>query len=312
MNQYAKPRLLAIVGPTASGKSDMALLLAQQLRGEIICLDSMQVYHGLDIGTAKPTAQEQAQIPHHMLDVVDASQPYCVAQYAQDAQRAIHAILSRGKLPILCGGTGLYLRALSYPLTFGHSAGDEGLRARYQQYLDAHGAGALHALLFERDPVSAQRLHPNDTRRVIRALEVQELTGRPLSSQRMPQAADSPWDMRLFAPDWPRDALYARIDARAHRMAQAGLFEEVAALLAQGILPDAQSMQGLGYKEAVPYLKGEVGRDQTISLIAQRTRNYAKRQLTWFRADPRIQWLPGGQDAAQSLAQQIALLWEET
>ena len=290
----SKPRVLGLVGPTASGKSALALLAARALGGEIVCMDAMQVYRGMDIGTAKPTAREQALARHHLLDVVDPDQPFSVAEYLLLARPAIEGILARGCLPVLCGGTGLYLRALSRGLSLGGTQGDPAIRKRYRRLADSRGNEAVHAILAQRDPAAAARLHPNNLRRVIRALEVQEVTGRPFSAQTMPPDTDGPYDMRLFALDWPREQLYQRIDHRAIRMLDEGLAEEVRSLLAGGLSPDAQSMQGLGYKELVPYLEGRATRERTAELLARRTRNYAKRQLTWFRADARIRWLAGG------------------
>ena len=190
----------------------------------------------------------------------------------------------------MVGGTGLYLRALSRGLTLGGAPKDEAVRARYEALLADEGPERLHRKLQEVDPDAAARLHPNDTRRVIRALEVYEVTGRPFSGQK-PREEDAPWDISLYAPNWPRDELYARVDQRAHVMLRGGLIDEVRALLDRGVSEQAQSMQGLGYKELIPYIKGEAGLLQCEELLKRRTRNYAKRQLTWFRPDPRIRWL---------------------
>ena len=287
-----KPVVLGIVGPTASGKSALAMLAALKLGGEVVCMDSMQVYRRMDIGTAKPTREEQRQIPHHMLDVAEPGDAYSVAEYAMGAGAAIRGILSRGKLPVLCGGTGLYLRALSRKMDFGGAPSDPKLRDAYQQFAQERGTLELHALLEQKDPESAARLHPNDLRRVIRALEVQEITGQPFSAQQMPGDGDGPFDIRLFAIDWPRETLYSRIEARVGRMFCEGLVEEVRGLLYSGVMPEAQSMQGLGYKELVPCMQGEITIKDAAEKIIRRTRNYAKRQLTWFRADGRIHWLP--------------------
>ena len=285
-----KPRILGIVGPTASGKTALGFALAEVRPIEIVCMDSMQVYKGMDIGTAKPSREEQALIPHHMLDVAEPEDEYSVAEYLSGAAAVIEGILSRGRLPILVGGTGLYLRALSQGLTLGGAPKDEAVRARYEALLAEEGQRCLHRKLQEVDPDAAARLHPNDTRRVIRALEVYEVTGRPFSGQK-PREEDAPFDIRLYAPDWPRDELYARVDQRAHGMLRGGLLDEVRALLDRGVSEQAQSMQGLGYKELIPYIKGEAGLLQCEELLKRRTRNYAKRQLTWFRPDPRIRWL---------------------
>ena len=225
-----KPKILGIVGPTASGKTALGFALAEVRPIEIVCMDSMQVYKGMDIGTAKPSKEERALIPHHMLDVAEPEDEYSVAEYLQGASAAIEGILSRSRLPVLIGGTGLYLRALSQGLTLGGTPKNEAVRARYEALLAEEGQGCLHRKLQEVDPGAAARLHPNDTRRVIRALEVYEVTGRPFSGQK-PREEDAPFDIRLFAPDWPRDELYARVDQRAHGMLRGGLLDEVRALL---------------------------------------------------------------------------------
>lgn len=289
-----KPRLLGIVGPTASGKTGLSMMLKDALPIEIVCMDSMQIYRGLDIGTAKPSPEERSLVPHHMLDRRAASEGYSVAEYRQEAMEAIAGILSRGALPVLVGGTGLYLRALSLPLDFGGTAADQRLRAQLKEELDRLGAPALHERLRRVDPESAERLHPNDVRRVMRALEVHAITGRPFSAQRMPGPEDGPYDIRLYAPDWPREQLYRRIDQRVDVMLAQGLVEELKGLLRDGVPEDAQSLQGLGYEELIPYLKGEAGYKESAELIKRRTRNYAKRQLTWFRRDGRIRWIAPG------------------
>jgi tRNA dimethylallyltransferase len=287
-----KPIILCLAGPTASGKSALAMLAARELGGEVVCMDSMQVYRRMDIGTAKPTSEEQRLIPHHMLDVAEPGDAFSVAEYAAGAGETIQGILSRGKLPVLCGGTGLYLRALSKKMDFGGAPADLALREKYQQFARERGAMELHTLLEQKDPQSAARLHPNDLRRVIRALEVQELTGQPFSAQEMPGDEEGPFDIRLFAIAWHREELYRRVEARVGRMLAEGLAEEVRGLLDSGVKPESQSMQGLGYKELVPCLQGETTLEDAAEKIARRTRNYAKRQLTWFRADKRIHWLP--------------------
>ncbi len=296
-----KPLVLGLVGPTASGKSGLALRAALALGGEIICMDSMQVYRGMDIGTAKPTREERALVPHHMLDVVAPDTPYSVAEYREQAAAAIAAVLARGHLPILCGGTGLYLRALSQNPQLGGAPADPAIREKWQALAEQSGNEAVHAALMERDPESARNLHPNNLRRVIRALEVLELTGQPFSAQRLQSPEERPYDLRLFALDWPRETLYRRVEERVGRMLDAGLVTEVRALLDSGLDPAAQSMQGLGYKELVPYLRGEMPLLDCAELLSRRTRNYAKRQLTWFRSDRRVRWLEGAAGARASL-----------
>ena len=283
-----RKKVYGFVGPTASGKTSLSIAFARETGGEILCMDSMQVYRGMDIGTAKPTARERAQAPHHLLDLVSPAESFTVADY----QRLAEPLLREIPVPVLVGGTGLYLKAVSLPMELGKTVGDEQVRKRYETLAAERGNDALHALLAERDPVSAARLHPNDVRRVVRALEVLELTGRPISAQVLPGYEDSPYSFTLFALDWPRDVLYQRIGRRVDQMMAEGLADEVAALKDSGVPEDAQSMQGLGYKELLACFRGECSLPDAVELIKRRTRNYAKRQLTWFRADKRIRWLP--------------------
>ncbi|MBQ4073701.1 MAG: tRNA (adenosine(37)-N6)-dimethylallyltransferase MiaA [Clostridia bacterium] len=283
-----KKRVIGIVGPTASGKTALSLKVGQMLQGEIICMDSMQIYQGMDIGTAKPTQAEQALLPHHMLDLISPKDTYSVSQYASDARECIEKI----PCPILVGGTGLYLQSLSLPMDFGAVTGDEAIREKYHAIAAQKGNEAVHAILAEKDPVSAKRLHPNDLRRVIRALEVFELTGTPFSTQKMPGPEDAPYDFQLYALDMPREILYARVDKRVDQMMEEGLLAEVKRLLISGISPEDQAMQGLGYKELIPVIRDHASLADAVSLIKLRTRHYAKRQLTWFKRDERIQWLP--------------------
>lgn len=283
-----KKRVIAIVGPTASGKTALSLLAAKSLNAEILCMDSMQVYRGMDIGTAKPTKEELALVPHHLHSFLDPDASFSVTQYEKLAREAI----GRVKTPILVGGTGMYLQALSLPMDYGAVGGDEKIREKYHRVADEQGTEALHALLAAIDPVSAARLHPNDVRRVVRALEVYELTGVPLSSQKMPSTEDSPFDFQIYALELNRETLYARVNARVDQMMAAGLLDEVKRLREQGVRPDAQSMQGLGYKELWPVLEGKAALSDAVTLIKTRTRHYAKRQLTWFKRDARVRWIP--------------------
>ena len=283
-----KKLVIGIVGPTASGKTALSLLVGQRLGGDILCMDSMQIYQGMDIGTAKPTKEEQALVPHHLHSFLNPNETFSVSQYAQVARKEIERIAT----PILVGGTGMYLQALSLPMDYGAVGGNEEIRRKYHKIADTQGVGALHRLLEKADPASAVRLHPNDVRRVVRALEVYDLTGRPLSAQQMPKAEDAPYDFRLYALDLARDALYSRVDQRVDRMVAEGLLEEVKKLRESGVPADAQSMQGLGYKELLPVLRGEMALPEAVSLIKLRTRHYAKRQLTWFKRDERIRWIP--------------------
>lgn len=295
-----KKRIIGLVGPTASGKTTLSLAVGRALSGEILCMDSMQIYRGMDIGTAKPTKEEQAILPHHLIDLISPKDSFSVTQYADHAR----ALIEKIETPILVGGTGLYLQALSLPMDFGTAPGDEEIRKKYHAIADAQGNEALHALLEKVDPFSAARLHANDVRRVVRALEVYDLTGEPLSAQKMPGPEDSPYDFQLYALEWPRDILYARVEKRVDEMIREGLLKEVEKLLDAGVSPEDQSMQGLGYKELVPVLQGHIPLPDAVSLIKLRTRHYAKRQLTWFKRDERIHWL----DAQMPLAQMQELI----
>ena len=289
-----KKHILGLVGPTASGKTALSLLVAERLGGEILCMDSMQIYRGMDIGTAKPTKEEQDRVPHHLHSFLNPDESFSVSQYAQKARE----VIDRVDIPILVGGTGMYLQSLSLPMDYGAVGGDEEIRKKYHEIADTQGVEALHDILKQVDPASAQKLHPNDVRRVVRALEVYDLTGVPLSSQKMPGPEDAPYDFQLYALDLPRNVLYSRVDQRVDEMMRQGLLDEVRRLKDSGLSPEAQSMQGLGYKELWPVLTGETSLSDVVSLLKLRTRHYAKRQLTWFKRDERIQWLPWtpGQD----------------
>lgn len=286
-----KPLILCVTGPTACGKTGVSLALAAHLPIEILCMDSMQIYRGMDIGTAKPTASEKAVCPHHMLDAAAPTQQYSVAAYAREAKACIAGILDRSRVPVLVGGTGMYLRALSLPIHYGGIKGDAAIRRRYEKLADEQGNQSVHDILQTKDPVTARRLHPNDLRRVVRALEVHEMTGTPLSAQKMPGYEEGNYRILPFVPEWDRPTLYRRIDERVTKMIEEGLADEVQALLDMGVDKNAQSMQGLGYKELIPYLSGDTPLDEAAELIRLRTRHYAKRQLTWLRGDERVLWM---------------------
>ena len=283
-----KKRVLGVVGPTASGKTALSIPLARRLGAQILCMDSMQVYRGMDIGTAKPSADEQRAIPHHLLDICDPSDSFTVTQYADAAKPLLDCL----PIPMLVGGTGLYLQALSTSAGFGDVSANEELRRQLRAIADEKGIRFLHDELRKVDPVSAAKFHPNDVRRVIRALEVYRLTGKPISAQRN-TLDDSPYDFVLFALSHPREVLYDRVNQRVDQMMADGLLKEVQNLRESGIPEDASCMQGLGYKELYDYLAGRCSLTDAVSLIKLRTRHFAKRQLTWFKRDARIHWLDG-------------------
>ena len=288
-----KPVVLALVGPTGSGKTQTAIRICQTLNAEIVSMDSMQVYRGMDIGTAKPTREELAAAPHHMIDVVEPDQLFTVSMYREMACRAIDGILKRGKTPLLVGGTGLYLNAISYEMSLGENGADSAFRDELQKIAqEKDGPEKLHARLRLVDPVSAGKLHPNDVRRVIRALEIYETSGRTKSEQGDEQRKEGPYHVLVYGLSLPREQMYARINARVDEMVAGGLVSEVEGLLARGIKPKPEggAMQAIGYKEIVSALRGEMTMDRAIDLIKQGSRRYAKRQWTWFRHDPRTKW----------------------
>jgi tRNA dimethylallyltransferase len=280
---------LILTGPTGAGKTGLALALAERLGAEIVSMDSMALYRGMDIGTAKPSAAERRRVPHHLLDVLDPWEAGSVAWWLAEAARSCRAIEARGRSILFVGGTPLYLKALLYGLFEGPSA-SAGLRGRLLREAEAHGAMSLHTRLARVDPASAERLHPNDLRRVIRALEVYELTGQPISAwQRQWQgsAGDrAAHTAHVFCLSRPRQELYARIDARVVHMMEAGLVDEARRLRALPQPVSRQAAQALGYKEVFDYLDGRMSLEATVVRIQTRSRNFAKRQLTWLRRLP--------------------------
>jgi len=285
-------RLIAIIGPTAVGKTRLSIDLAQLLDTEIISGDSMLVYRGLDIGTAKPTLEERAGVVHHLIDILPPTGEYSVADFQAQARELITAINRKGKIPILAGGTGLYVKALLEDYQFSPFAGDETLRAHYGALADQYGNQYLYNLLQQLAPNIAARLHPNDRRRVIRALEVHHLSAG--NADILASPAGPPrlvYDAAVIGLIMERKLLYERINQRVDTMIANGLVEEVAQLLAEGVPKTAQSLQGIGYKEIVAYLEGETDLPTAIERVKEATRNFAKRQLTWFRKMPYIKWV---------------------
>jgi len=295
--------LLVIVGPTATGKSALAVECCLRLEGEIVSADSMQVYRHMDIGTAKPTPEERRGVAHHCIDLVEPDEEYSVARYKRDAEAAIADIYARGKLPMLCGGTGLYVKAVLYGLDLPIAAADWDLRKRLEDEARRLGAAGLHERLRQVDPQVAARIHPNNIRRVVRALEVFALTGRPMSSyHRLDHQPRPQYNVLAFGLNLPRAELYRRIDARVEAMMRRGLLEEVRWLLDHGYSEHLVAMKGLGYRQLALHLRREVDLHSAVYLIKRDTRHYARRQLTWFRAEPALRWLDlaaaGGPEAA--------------
>lgn len=286
------PSITAIVGPTALGKTSVAVCLAHMLGGEIVSADSVAVYRGLDIGAAKPTAEERAQVRFHVVDVADPDEPFTVAHFKELALKALREIAERGAVPLVVGGTGLYVRVLLDDYGLVQTPADPRVRAELAAEADRLGAGALHQRLCVLDPVAAARIHPNDRVRIIRALEVVNVSGVPISELQARDAAGRrPLPSRRIGFTANREWLYRRINNRVDAMVAAGLREEVTGLLEKGYPPNLRSLMTLGYKEMVAHVLGHASLDETVDLIKRNTRKFAKRQLTWFRADRTIQWM---------------------
>lgn len=285
-------RLVVIVGPTGAGKTRLALALASRVGGEVVSADSQQVYAGMDIGTGKVTAAERVSVPHHVVDVVRPDEDMTAQRFVELADRAITDAWTRGKAVIVCGGTGLYVRALLLGLFAGPPASPE-LRAELTAQVAEHGLPALHAELARVDPVSAARIDPNDAKRIIRALEVHRLTGEAMSAHQARHDHKSlppRYDARLVGLAPEREQLYAAIEHRVDAMIAGGLEQEVAALRARGYLPPLRSQQAIGYAELHEAADGRVDRARAIELIKRNSRHYARRQLSWYRADTQIRW----------------------
>ena len=284
-------RLLCLLGPTAVGKTEIAIRLAQHLDAEIVSVDSRQIYRQMDIGTAKPTAEEQQAARHHLIDCVDVSQSFSVAYYQSLVDTAIADIQNRGKRALLVGGAGLYFRSIVDGLFEGPGA-DPSLRERLETKAAQHGVNVLHERLRACDPASAERIHPNNVVRVIRALEVYELTGVPMSEhQQQWQQESLRYPFTAFCLTMPRALLYQRIEQRVDVMLANGLIAEVESLLAAGYRRDSIALRSFGYKELIGYLNGECTYLEAIEQLKQNTRRFAKRQLTWFRKDTRMEWV---------------------
>lgn len=280
-----KIKIAAITGPTASGKTALAIRLARELDGEIISCDSMQIYKGMDIGTAKPTADELAAVPHHLIDVLPADAPYSCSDYVKDAEAAIEDIVSRGKMPIFCGGTGLYLDRLLKGGNDDEAACDESVRAELKAFYEENGVDALYSRLLELDPEAAESIHKNNVKRVMRAIEICLVTGKKKSEidKKNAEIVDK-YDHRVITLAFgDRELLYNRIDRRVDMMIEEGLIEETKRLIADGVFErSVTAAQAIGYKELFPYLRGEDTLENCVEELKRASRRYAKRQITWF------------------------------
>ncbi|MEO6829669.1 MAG: tRNA (adenosine(37)-N6)-dimethylallyltransferase MiaA [Acidobacteriaceae bacterium] len=298
------PLLIVVHGATASGKTSLAIQVAERFSGEIVSCDSVAVYRELEIGTAKPSAEERARAPHHMLDIVSPDQPYTAGDYSRDARAVLAEIVARGRMPIVAGGTGLYLRALLDGLFPGPQRSEE-LRERLRELNRMRGGKYLARILRRLDAVSAERIHPNDTAKIIRAIEVTLAARQPMSEAwRAGRDSLSGYRVLRIGLDPPRAALYARINERAAAMFRGGLVEETAALLEKYGM-DCRPLASLGYRQAAMLLRGELSMENAIAATQQGHRNYAKRQKTWFRREPDVHWFPGFGDDASIVGQVV-------
>lgn len=284
--------LFILAGPTAVGKTEISIKLAQRLNGEIISADSMQIYKYMDVGSAKISKEEMKAVPHHLVDIIEPSQEFSVAEFKERAESAIEEITYKNKLPMIVGGTGFYINSLIYNYSFADTNKDEEYREYLTKLAEVEGKEYVHGLLKDIDEEAYNKLYPNDLKRVIRALEVYKVSGKPMSEFAAEQdILDIPYNVYYFVLNMDRQKLYSRINHRVDIMMKNNLIDEVIKLKEMGYNADMQSMKGIGYKEVLYYLNGEISLNEAVEMIKQGSRNYAKRQLTWFRKDPRVNWI---------------------
>ena len=289
-SETIQPSVIVICGPTALGKTSAAIELAEIFDGEIVGADSMQIYRHMDIGTAKPTEKEQAQVKHHMIDIIDPDERFDARQYATMARETVETLHHRHKIPFVVGGTGFYIKALLNGL-FETEAEGENIRKDLKKEADIHGTAFLYDRLCRQDPEASKTIHPNDAYRIIRALEVLAMTGKAISDLHKAHGFnDHPFVVLKIGLHIPREILYGRINKRVDLMIDHGLLDEVKGLLAMGCSPDSKSMQSIGYRHMVDFIQGGCSWEETVRTLKRDTRRYAKRQMTWFRADPEIIW----------------------
>ena len=287
-----KQPLIILTGPTASGKTALSVELAKRIGGEIISADSMQVYRYMDVGSAKVTTEEMDGVPHHLIDVLDPQDSFNVVTFQEMAKEAMKKIYANGHIPIVAGGTGFYIQALLYDIDFTDNDGDMEYRHHLEELAKEHGAEVLHSMLKEVDPPSAEAIHANNVKRVIRALEFYKKTGQRISDHNEEERQkESPYNFAYYVLNMDRATLYDRIDLRVDKMIEAGLEEEVKQLKAMGCTRDMVSMQGLGYKEILDYLNGELSLEEAVYILKRDTRHFAKRQLTWFKREKDVAWV---------------------
>jgi tRNA dimethylallyltransferase len=284
--------LIVLTGPTAVGKSALSIELAKAVNGEIISADSMQVYRHMNIGSAKVTEGEMEGIPHHLIDVLEPWEEFNVAVFQKMAKKAVKEIYERGRIPIIVGGTGFYIQALLYDIDFTDNGEDKSIRQELELMVETEGPEKLHEILKEIDPVAAEEIHENNVKRVIRAIEYYRQTGERISEHnKREKQRKSPYNVLYYVVNTDRDILYERIDRRVDQMLENGLVEEVRSLKAMGCTRDLVSMQGLGYKEILGYLEGEMSLEEAVYVLKRDTRHFAKRQITWFKREREVRWL---------------------
>ena len=287
-----KEKILVLAGPTGVGKTELSINLAKRLNGEIISADSMQIYKYMDIGSAKVTEEEMKGVKHHLIDVVNPGKEFSVSDFKDYGEKALKEIYAKGKLPMIVGGTGLYINSLTCNMNFTESEKDDDYRKELDSLAEEKGNIYVYELLKDIDPISYKNIHPNNRKRVIRALEVYKLTGQPFSSYNAGEKLyDSNYDIHFYVLTMNREKLYERINKRVDIMMDKGLLDECIKLKEMGYISSIQSMQGIGYKEILYYLEGKISLENAVDMIKQGSRNYAKRQLTWFRHDPRAIFL---------------------
>ncbi|MDD2484084.1 MAG: tRNA (adenosine(37)-N6)-dimethylallyltransferase MiaA [Eubacteriales bacterium] len=290
-------QLIVLVGPTAVGKTEYSIRLAKALDAEIISADSMQIYRFLDIGSAKPSKEELAEIPHHLIGEIDPTRSFSAAEYQKLAREYIELVFSKGKQPLIVGGTGLYVNSLLYDMNFSVLPRQTGFREKLEQEAETFGALSVHKKLEQLDPEAAKRIHPNNIKKVIRAIEVCENSGETFPDFEQSMKPTTEYEVILLGLDRDRQELYERIEQRVDALMEMGLEAEVSGLLSKGLQPSAISMKGIGYKELIGYLNGEYDREEAIRLIKRNTRRYAKRQLTWFKRYSEMRWFLLSEDS---------------
>ena len=292
MSENKKKPMIILTGPTAVGKTDLSIQLAKAIGGEIISADSMQVYRHMDIGSAKVTPEEMDGVPHHLIDVLEPEEEFNVVVFQKLAKEALTGIYEREHIPIIVGGTGFYIQALLYDIDFTENDGDTAIRRELEKLAQTQGAGCLHQMLQEIDPESAAAIHQNNVKRVIRAIEFYRQTGKKISlHNEQEREKQSPYQFLYYVLDTDRKTLYERIDRRVDLMMEHGLVDEVKHLADMGCTRDMVSMQGLGYKEILDYLSGEISLEEAVYILKRDTRHFAKRQITWFKRERDVRWL---------------------